>query len=146
MPISKFARRAGTLVVAACALAIASAAIATPANAHSVLLATKPTDTGVVTAPISEVTLTFNERVHGDFTTVVVNGPRPGGSGSVSYSDGHVQVIDDVVHQKVYPLRSGDYQVSWRAISADGHPVEGQFGFKVALPANEEPQAGPPVP
>jgi copper resistance protein C len=132
------ARRAAVIGVTAI---VASLAFAAPASAHSQLLATNPTDGAAVTAPIDQVELTFNERVQGTFTTVVVSGP-----GSASYSDGHVQVIDDVVHQKVYPLGSGAYSVAWRAISADGHPVEGQFHFTVTLPPGEEPTAGPPKP
>ena len=111
-----------------------------PAWAHSRLQHTSPADGSTVTAPIGEVVLTFNERVHGNFTTVVVTGPS-----GVSYSREHVQVIDDDVHQPVYPLHSGAYAVAWRAISADGHPVEGQFHFTVALPAGQEPAVNPPA-
>ncbi|NIA67969.1 copper resistance protein CopC [Pelagibius litoralis] len=32
-------------------------------------------------------------------------------------------------------LGAGRYRVLWRALSADGHPVDGEFGFTVA-PAN----------
>jgi methionine-rich copper-binding protein CopC len=109
--------------------------------AHSQLLATTPVASATVTAPLSEVTLTFNEHVHQQFSVVVVTGP-----GGMSYSNGHVQVIDNVVHQPVYPLRSGSYTVQWRVVSADGHPVEARFGFTVALPAQLEPSAGPPSP
>jgi methionine-rich copper-binding protein CopC len=116
---------------------------ALPAWAHSRLLQTAPAASTTVTAPVPEVTLTFNEHVHQQFSVVVVSGP-----GGVSYSDGHVQVVDDVVHQKVYPLRSGSYTVEWRVVSADTHPVQGTFGFTVTLPPDLEPTAAPssPVP
>jgi copper resistance protein C len=133
------ARRLATVAALLALLTAGSAALATPAYAHSQLLGTDPADGATVTSPISEIDLTYNERVQGTFTTVVVNGP-----GGVSYSEGHVQVTDDVVHQRVYPLRSGAYTVAWRAISADGHPVEGQFHFTVALPPGHEPTGGPP--
>jgi methionine-rich copper-binding protein CopC len=128
------------LVPAAIALALGPAL---PAWAHSRLLQTAPAASATVTAPVSEVTLTFNEHVHQQFSIVVVSGP-----GGVSYSDGHVQVVDDVVHQKVYPFRSGSYTVEWRVVSADTHPVQGTFGFTVALPPGLEPTAAPssPVP
>jgi methionine-rich copper-binding protein CopC len=109
------------------------------ASAHSVLLGTAPADTAVVTTVIGEVTLTFNETVHAQFSTVVVTGP-----GDVTYSDGPLRVLDAVVHQSVFPLRSGGYRVAWRVVSADGHPVSGTFGFTVALPAGLEPTATPP--
>jgi methionine-rich copper-binding protein CopC len=128
-------RFAATLMAAV----VGALAPATPAFAHSQLQRTAPTNGAVVTSPIDTVTLTFNEMVRGAFTTVVVNGPD-----GVSYSNGHVRVVDDNVFQAVYPLRSGTYTVAWRAISADGHPVEGQFEFRVALPPGEEPTGGPP--
>ncbi len=116
---------------------------ALPAWAHSRLLQTAPVASATVTAPVPEVTLTFNEHVHQQFSIVVVSGP-----GGVSYSDGHVQVVDDVVHQKVYPLRSGSYTVEWRVVSADTHPVQGTFEFTVSLRPGLEPTAAPlsPVP
>jgi len=33
------------------------------------------------------------------------------------------------------PLAAGAYRVKWRALSADGHPVDGEFGFTIA-PSN----------
>jgi copper resistance protein C len=128
------------LVVAVGVTTVVGLVTAAPAWAHSRLQRTNPADGATVTAPLGEVVLTFNERVHGDFTTVVVTGP-----GGVSYSKGHVQVIDDDVHQAVYPLHSGAYTVAWRAISADGHPVEGQFRFTVTLSARQEPTVNPPA-
>jgi copper resistance protein C len=126
------------LIPAAIAVILAPAL---PAWAHSRLLQTAPASSATVTAPVSEVTLTFNEHVHQQFSIVVVSGP-----GGVSYSDGHVQVVDDVVHQKVYPLRSGSYTVEWRVVSADTHPVQGTFGFTVTLPPGLEPTAAPSSP
>jgi methionine-rich copper-binding protein CopC len=109
--------------------------------AHSQLRATTPAASATVTAPIGEVTLTFNEPVQQRFSIVVVDGP-----GRRSYGDGPVRVVDATVHQPVYPLKSGSYTVQWRVVSADSHPVEGRFGFTVALPAQLEPSAGPPSP
>ncbi len=113
---------------------------ATPAWAHSRLLRTDPADGATLTRPVATVTLTFNERVRGRFSTVVVTGP-----GDISYSRGAVQVVDTDVQQRVYPLRSGNYRVAWRAVSADGHPVQGEFGFTLRLSPADEPTAGPPT-
>jgi methionine-rich copper-binding protein CopC len=30
------------------------------------------------------------------------------------------------------PLQAGDYRVEWRALSSDGHPVDGAFGFSIS--------------
>jgi methionine-rich copper-binding protein CopC len=109
------------------------------ASAHSVLLDTAPSDGAVVTVVTSEVTLTFNEPVKGSFSTVAVSGPD-----GRAHGDGPVRVVDGVVHQPVSALGSGRYRVAWRVVSADGHPVSGEFGFTVALPAGLEPPAAAP--
>jgi methionine-rich copper-binding protein CopC len=135
-------RRTGLLITAVLAAVLAAVLTVTPAAwAHSRLLQTSPAASATVTAPVSEVTLTFNEHVHQQFSVVVVAGP-----GGFSYSKGHVQVVDDVVHQPVYPLKSGSYTVEWRVVSADTHPVQGTFGFTVTLPPDLEPSAGPSTP
>lgn len=107
---------------------------------HSVLLATSPAAGSVVTRAMAEVTLTFDEPVRASFSAVTVTGPdaRP-------YGHGELSVLDNVVHQRVYPLRSGDYEVDWRVVSGDGHPVTGTFRFSVRLPEGQEPSVGPPV-
>jgi methionine-rich copper-binding protein CopC len=133
-----WSRRAALLITAVLGTVLA----APPAAwAHSQLRATTPAASQTVTAPVGEVTLTFNDPVHQRFSTVAVSGP-----GGLSYSDGPVRVVDTTVHQPVYPLKSGTYTVQWRVVSADSHPVEGRFGFTVALPAHLEPSAGPPSP
>jgi methionine-rich copper-binding protein CopC len=120
------------------AVGVAVAVLPAPASAHSVLLGTSPADGAAVTTMTSEVTLTFNEPVMGRFSTVAVTGPD-----GVAYGDGALQVIDNIVHQPVFPLRSGNYQVAWRVVSADGHPVSGTFAFTVTLPADLEPTITP---
>jgi methionine-rich copper-binding protein CopC len=127
---------AGLLAVAAVVALTPSAALA-----HSALLGTDPADGAVVTAPIGEVVLTFNEVVHQQFSTIAVTGP-----GGATYNNGSLHVIDTKVHQPVWPLHSGTYRVAWRVISADGHPVSGEFGFQVTLPPSLEPTADPPTP
>ncbi len=114
--------------------------VATPAFAHSQLISTNPVAQATVTQPTSEISLTFNEPVQGRFSTIVVNGP-----GGVSYSNGDVRVVDSTAHEPVLPLRSGSYTVAWRIVSADGHPITGEFGFTVNLPPELEPTDGPPT-
>ncbi|MDT5026157.1 MAG: copper resistance protein [Micromonosporaceae bacterium] len=54
-------------------------------------------------------------------------------------------MIDNTAYQDVYVLRSGSYTVAWRVVSADGHPVSGEFVFAVNLPARLEPTGSPPT-
>ena len=124
-------------VAGVCAVA-AALAVPAPAYAHSRLEGSAPAAGATLATAPTEITLTFNETVRGRFSTVVVTGPDARG-----YADGPVRVVDAVVHQPLHPVRSGGYTVAWRVVSADGHPVQGSFGFTVTLPVGREP-AGPP--
>jgi methionine-rich copper-binding protein CopC len=127
-------------VAVALTLAGVVLSVPVPAFAHSQLLSTKPAGGASLTDSASSVSLTFNEPVKQRFSTIVVNGP-----GGVAYSRGNVRVIDNTAYQDVYALRSGSYTVGWRVVSADGHPVSGEFAFAVNLPPRLEPTGSPPT-
>ncbi|WP_422769826.1 copper resistance CopC family protein [Plantactinospora sp. WMMC1484] len=133
-------RIARTVVLAALGIAAVAGGllVARPATAHAQLLSSAPRADSTVTAQLAEITLTFNELVRGDFSTVVVTGPD-----GTRHDAGEPRAADKQVHLPVSPLRSGDYRVAYRVVSADGHPVQGQFRFTVALPAAEEPTTVP---
>jgi methionine-rich copper-binding protein CopC len=98
---------------------------ASPASAHSVLLGTTPAASGRVASPPSSCVLTFNEMPRGEFSVVHVIGPD-----GLRRDSGHVQVINDTVTEELGGSRpAGEYTVDWRVISADGHPVSGQFSY-----------------
>jgi len=112
---------------------------AQPAWAHSRLLKTDPADGTTVATPLAAVTLTFNELVQQQFSTIVVTG-----ADGISYSDGPPRSIDKTLAQAVRPLPGGAVRVAWRTVSADGHPIEGQFTFTntaAAAPAITAPTA-----
>lgn len=108
-------------------LLVAQVLAGAPAWAHSYLVSSSPADgTALSTAPV-EVALTFDEPVSTRFSEVHVVGP-----------DGHdVQAGDPRVSGSTVtqPLGAsgpaGPYQVSWRVVSTDGHPVSGTVAFAV---------------
>jgi len=68
---------------------------------------------------------TFNEMPRQRYSNVHVLGPD-----GQRRDSGSVQVINDSVHQQLGGTRpAGRYTVDWRVISADGHPVSGQFTY-----------------
>ena len=96
-----------------------------PAAAHSVLLKTSPARGAAVATAPSTVVLTFNEMPQGEFSTIHVTGPD-----GQRRDDGHVQVVNDDVTEPLAGTRpAGRYVVNWRVVSADGHPVSGEFTF-----------------
>src|SRR3954465_11941257 len=86
------------------------------AGAHSRLLQTAPAAGTTLTAPVDEVTMTFNKPIHQRVRCGVVSGP-----GAAPCGRGGPRVVDNVVHVPVAALRSGAYTVKWRVVSADGH-------------------------
>jgi methionine-rich copper-binding protein CopC len=103
-------------------------AVPTTAFAHDVLEQTNPADGTSITHLPEAVTLTFSEAPLPIGSQVVVTGP----SGPVS--SGAPTVADRVVTQALSPSApGGDYTVSYRVTSDDGHPVTGTFSFHAAI-------------
>jgi copper transport protein len=127
-------KRAGPILAAALLGALVFAA---SASAHAYLVRTSPTASGVLNSPPAQVALTFDEAVEPRFAIV-----------SVTNASGHQVTTAGVSRSAANPdtiqtplrsgLAEGWYLVYWRAISVDGHPVQGAFTFAVG------PNPGPP--
>lgn len=121
-------------VVALAALAVLGAA--PPALAHNVLISTDPAkDASMDTGP-AKITLTFDAPVQGgDVNQIAVTGPN-----NTQWADGNVSIDGNVISAPVRPLGpAGVYTVGYRVLSADGHPVEGQFAFTLTKAGNGTP-------
>ncbi|GAA2860669.1 copper resistance CopC family protein [Nonomuraea rubra] len=102
-----------------------------PAQAHNVLIGSDPEDGATLTASPSQVTLVFDQAVRQGYAQVGVTGA----DGS-AWADGSAVVAAERVSVKVKPLPAGgSYVVGYRILSADGHPVTGKIGFKLAAAA-----------
>jgi methionine-rich copper-binding protein CopC len=112
-----------------------------PAWAHSRLVSSDPAQGARVDAPPATVSLTFNEPVQAGFTTVTVIGPD-----GADYHTGDTTEVDTTVSVAVLPLGpAGTYQLGYRVVSADGHPVAGAVAFDLAKPGPGSDQARPPA-
>lgn len=102
-------------------------AVATPAFAHASLVRANPArDTTV--APIQRVQLEFSAHVETRFSTVQVvsaSGQPVAGDSAVG-SDNRT-----LTATLTRPLAPGAYRVEWRIVSADGHRMQGDYGFTV---------------
>jgi methionine-rich copper-binding protein CopC len=104
--------------------------VAAPAAAfaHDVLERTNPADGTTVTQLPGSVVLTFSEAPLAIGAQVVVTGP----SGPVS--SGTPTIAGRDVTQAIAPTApGGDYTVSYRITSDDGHPVAGSFSFHATV-------------
>jgi len=114
---------------------------AAPAWAHSQLLGSDPANGADLDRGPSRVTLTFNEDMPPGFDVVTVTGPD-----GKTWQSGEVTTSGPTVSVPVAPLGpAGRYQVGYRVVSADGHPVQGGTSFTLtrAGTGTAPPQAAP---
>lgn len=132
-------RRARSLLGAATAASVVLLpfALVGPASAHDELVSTAPADGSSLAEAPEAVTLTFGEDVVELGTAVVVVD-----AAGVKLADGALAVDGAVVTRPIAPPTvAGTVTVSYRVVSADGHPVTGTFAFTVTSSAS--PSAAP---
>lgn len=135
-------RSAVTVFACLCLLLAGQAAGAVPASAHTFLVSSTPADGAAQDPPPTEVSLTFSEPVSSELSQVVVTGPR----GEPS-QDGAPTVDVATVTQPLLTVEApGEYEVAWRVVASDGHPISGTFSFTTAgAPPTEQAPADEPT-
>jgi methionine-rich copper-binding protein CopC len=141
-------RRPGLLLaLVGVGLAVAGTAVGMlPAAAHDELVSSVPAAGEQLAEPPTEVSLTFSASVSQEFAQVAVVD-----AAGASYQSGPPVVAGDTVTQAVTGLPTGaTFTISFRIVSADGHPIGGTVPFSVlgAVPDPEattdaEPEATP---
>lgn len=104
---------------------------ATPARAHAVLVSSSPVPDVVLSSAPAEVVLTFSESVRqvpGKIRVLAPDGSRVD-RGEPTFTGAVVSIPVDPTGPK------GTYLVSYRVISADGHPVSGGYTYSVGTPS-----------
>ena len=125
--MTRTALRLLAATVAACVALLLGAA---PAFAHTRLESSNPTDKSSVDAAPESVSLTFNEDISAEFATMSVVGPD-----GTNYQSGQVSAAGGQVSTAVSPLGPvGVYQIGYRVVSDDGHPVQGKVSFTLTAP------------
>ncbi|PZS11102.1 MAG: hypothetical protein DLM64_07335 [Solirubrobacterales bacterium] len=113
------------------------------ASAHAYLIKTVPAASGVLDVPPTNVQLTYDEAVEPRFAIVSVTN-----AAGQQETTGPVQRSPANPDTLIAPLRAdlpqGWYLIYWRAISVDGHPVQGAFTYAVGPNPGPAPQF--PVP
>jgi copper transport protein len=122
------------------AVAVVALALLVPAaaSAHAYLIKTVPAASVILSTAPRSVQLTYDEAVEPRFAII-----------SVTDVDAHQEATGPVTRSPsdpdtlVVPIKhigQGWYLVYWRAISVDGHPVQGAFTFAVGPNAGPAPQ------
>lgn len=109
-----------------------------PAAAHDDLVSSVPAAGEQLAEPPTQVSLTFTAAVNEQFAQVAVVD-----AAGTAYQSGPPLVAGDTVTQAVAGLPAGAaFTLSYRIVSADGHPIGGTVPFTVA--AGEGDAAAPP--
>jgi methionine-rich copper-binding protein CopC len=113
----------------------------TPALGHTSLLSATPLQESTVTESPTRISLLFNEELiligeknPNDLEVVDESGARI--SGEVLVDGANISTESGITG-------SGTYTVKYRVASADGHIVEGDYRFSVAVPLVSEVEDGP---
>lgn len=120
-----------SLIVGAC---LATGLLITSvAQAHISLVKSIPTADAVVTTPPQQIDLVFSEQLVLRASRLELSVIKDGGAAEkVEHID--VELINDgktlraTLHN---PLGVGVYQVQWRAVGDDNHPMTGEYSFTI---------------
>lgn len=124
-------------VVAAAALTLLPA---TAASAHDYLVQAQPASGAVQTDALTQVSLTFNDRVL-DLTGNGSSAILQVTSGGRYFETGCPTILGDSVTAPVALGAAGAYTVDWQIVSADGHTVSGTYGFEYKPASGATPDA-----
>ncbi|MDN6666052.1 MAG: copper resistance protein CopC [Brevibacterium sp.] len=98
-----------------------------PASAHDQLISSNPEDGSTVDQQPEWIEMTFSGDIQevGSEVKIVIDGENvSAGELTVDGKKLSVALPDN--------LKPGDYKVTWRVVSQDGHPISGDFDFTIA--------------
>lgn len=104
--------------------------LAAPVQAHAEYLGSDPADGAVVESPPEVITLSFSEAV-----SLRENAVRMVDATGEPVAVSAAAVDTSVRTEPSEELREGTYILSWRVISADGHPIAGATTFSIGQPS-----------
>ena len=116
---------------------------ATVALRHASLTRSEPAADSVMPAGQTTFRLVFSEPISPDLS----------GAALVAASGDTIKLVTTGDPRDVHalvapvpPLEPGSYRMAWRIVSADGHPVKGNFKFRVAERVSVDTARPPPAP
>lgn len=115
---------------------------AAPALGHAQFLGSDPEEGATLDTAPDQVSLQFNENIPAEFAAVTVVGPD-----GEQYQTGEVSAGDGTVVTTVELGPAGEYEIGYRVISDDGHPISGSVPFTLttAGPAAPATTTAPPA-
>jgi len=131
-----------TLAATFAALALSTLAVLSPiapsASAHDELVSTTPAQGEHLADPPPEVSMVFSDKLIEVGAVILVVDEK-----GKNWVDGDVRLDGATATAPLDPtLPDGNYQVRWRVVSTDGHPISGTFDFSTGT-ATARPPATP---
>jgi len=134
-------KRRKLLGIAGAALTLVAVVLggASPADAHAELIEARPANGEVLDTAPTEVYLRFSETIEIPDRALEVFGE----SGDELDTDqpGHVDGDGATLGVALPALDDGAYVVTWRVGSADSHPIQGAFTFRIGAGSQDEANA-----
>lgn len=112
------------------------------AYAHATLVSAEPAVSGHVASSPTRIRLLFSEELEPSLGRISLVG-ADGRVVKLTVA-GDPRDVNALIAPIEAPLAAGAYRVTWRVVSADGHPVDGSYVFTVG--ENGPPVAGAPPP
>lgn len=107
------------------------------AGAHSQLLSSDPSAGSVLPTAPTQVVLTFNETLLEETVAVAISNSTGEVTSDIAASVARATVTIPWAAE----LAPGTYTVSYRCVSADGHPITGSIDFAYAVASASPPTA-----
>ncbi|BFH59907.1 copper resistance protein CopC [Paenibacillus azoreducens] len=100
------------------------------AAAHAYIVESVPAANEQLTEPPDKVMIHFNEPLQKAFHAIKVtdSSGKTVNSGESRFPDGETFILEAPLQPD---LPKGVFAVQWKAVSADGHPIEGTYSFQV---------------
>jgi methionine-rich copper-binding protein CopC len=123
---------------------LATLVFAYPAKSHDLLIEIEPVAGAVITEGSFEAKLTFNNpllvvegETNAELATKLV--------GSDEWKNHDVFVTDQVLTAQISLSEAGDYDLRWKVVSSDGHPISGDstFTLEIESAVNQEDSESP---
>lgn len=110
------------------ALLLLSLTPASPASAHTEIDHTTPAAGSTVNAGAQNVSIVFTDKILNlaDSTEIVISN----GDGQ-AVEVGCIEVKNTSISVDAFFPTAGVYEVTWRTVAEDGHPIDGIFSFSV---------------
>jgi methionine-rich copper-binding protein CopC len=99
-----------------------------PALAHAIIVAAQPAAGTTVTGPDVDVVFTFNVRIDGARSKLILTGPDGGTSEIVLTPNPSPAILAG----RLTGLVAGAYSIRWQVLATDGHITRGDVPFVVA--------------